>query len=65
MNHYPHVRAMIVCPQCRGAKDPGLVVCWPCHRQQKRDNDGGYSPYLSVQLEQLEYVLAVTNGRAK
>jgi hypothetical protein len=28
----PRVRASLVCPLCNGAKDAGLVACWPCFR---------------------------------
>lgn len=32
---YPLVRASAVCPLCRGAKDTGLVACWPCYRKDE------------------------------
>ncbi len=27
----PKTRATTICPICRGHKDYGLVVCWPCY----------------------------------
>lgn len=39
----PRVRNWTLCPLCKEPKDIGLVVCWPCHRAEKRRNNGGYS----------------------
>jgi hypothetical protein len=39
----PRIRAGFTCPKCLGPKDPGLVLCWPCHHDEKRYNGGGYS----------------------
>lgn len=33
------------CPRCLGVKDTGLVLCWPCHHDEKRWNGGGYSVF--------------------
>jgi len=30
------VRALNWCPRCFAAKDPGLLVCWPCNTRLKR-----------------------------
>ena len=29
---YSSVRAHEICPLCQGAKENGLLVCWPCYR---------------------------------
>jgi hypothetical protein len=42
MDH-PNVRHMLACPKCSQPKDRGLLLCWPCHRTEKRNNEGGYS----------------------
>lgn len=51
---YRHVRAMTVCANCGNGKGQGLLVCWPCHRSQKRMHDGMYSRKLTDRLELLE-----------
>ena len=53
-----HVRALPTCPNCGRPKDKGLLVCWPCHREQKRRNDGGYSLRLTRKLDSIEKTLA-------
>ena len=30
---FPNVRAGALCPLCGSGKDAGLLVCWPCYRQ--------------------------------
>jgi hypothetical protein len=42
MQYETHVRADSTCPVCHGRKDHGLLVCWPCHRELKRQHHGGY-----------------------
>lgn len=40
---HPQVRAHHSCPLCKGPKPAGNLVCWPCHRFEKANNNGGYS----------------------
>ena len=40
------VREEQTCIVCGGEKSKGLLICWPCHRRQKADHDGGYDPRL-------------------
>lgn len=49
-----HVRQLPICLSCKGAKDQGLVLCWPCHREQKRLNEGGYSPEVQDLIDRFE-----------
>lgn len=51
---YQRVRKMTVCPSCLDRKEVGLVLCWQCHREQKRENDGCYSPKIEQYLRVLE-----------
>jgi len=37
------VRDDCTCPLCLGWKDTGLVLCWPCHHDEKRKHGGSYS----------------------
>ena len=53
MDH-EHVRRSFTCIRCNGIKDTGLLLCWPCHRAEKRDHDGGYSIEIEVALEVAE-----------
>ena len=32
----PLVRNDYTCPACFGVKDKGLLICWPCHRNEGR-----------------------------
>jgi hypothetical protein len=57
MDH-PHVRHMLACPKCSQPKERGLLLCWPCHRQQKRENGGGYSEATERLLAALEGEIA-------
>jgi hypothetical protein len=58
----PLIRACLTCPCCLQRKEPGLVVCWPCHRAQKYHNAGGYSPRLERKLADLEsFIQCETN----
>jgi hypothetical protein len=54
MTDYPHVRTLLACPKCSQPKDQGLLLCWPCHRQQKREHGGGYSAQTMHAIETLE-----------
>jgi hypothetical protein len=54
MNQYPHVRAQFTCVCCGGGKDRELLLCWPCHHKQKRQNEGGYSHRIESLLASLE-----------
>jgi len=64
-----YVRLSTTCPNCTGPKDKGLVVCWPCHREQKQKNGGGYSRELERKIELMEMELTLmkhgrtANGR--
>jgi hypothetical protein len=55
----PHVRADTTCPLCLHAKATGLVLCWPCHNEQKRFHDGGYSARTEARIATRERYLAV------
>lgn len=57
MNQYPKVRRMYVCACCGKGKATGLVICWPCHNQQKADHDGDYSKPLIARLDRIEQAL--------
>lgn len=52
-NDYDKVRRLRTC-LCGDAKDEGLILCWPCHRREKRFNDGGYSAETLELLDTLE-----------
>lgn len=54
----PLVRRSYTCPLCLDPKDSGLVVCWPCHRQQKMDNNGCYSADAEARIAKVERHLA-------
>jgi hypothetical protein len=51
---HPLIRSQPVCPNCYHDKEPGLVVCRPCHKLQKQHNLGSYSPRLEQKLDALE-----------
>jgi hypothetical protein len=52
LNHPNHpARQSSRCLLCSNPKDKDILICWPCHRQQKNDYDGGYSPELVNLLE--------------
>lgn len=57
MIDHPQVRNWTLCPLCRDQKDIGLVVCWPCHRKEKRRNHGAYSDAAETIIESLERFL--------
>lgn len=52
MDH-PLLRASLVCPFCHGAKDTGLVACWPCYRKHDMKFGGG-----EYQVDRSERILA-------
>ena len=60
----PRVRRGFTCPLCYASKDAGLVVCWPCHREQKRANRGCYSESAEATIAQFEDFLATQERRA-
>ena len=48
---HPNVRASVVCPLCQGAKDAGLVACWPYYRK----NEMRYgNPDAELKIDQAE-----------
>lgn len=54
---YPKVRALHVCIECRSAKNPGELICFCCHRAQKRLNHphgGDYDPQLECAFDLIE-----------
>lgn len=53
----PLVRRLHTCPLCEGSKDSGLILCWPCHRKQKMQNHGAYSPETEARIARLERYL--------
>lgn len=64
MEQYNRIRALAVCPNCREAKDAGLILCWPCHHTQKNRNDGSYSKRLEAKLAAMEYGLSLSEKGA-
>lgn len=57
VEQYPHIRTLPHCPNCREAKEAGLILCWSCHSMQKERNDGDYSPRLKRKLHAIEQAL--------
>lgn len=53
-SQHPRARALLVCIQCKGAKEEGLVLCWDCHHKQKRLHDGCYSAITEATLDLIE-----------
>lgn len=54
MNQRWNVRRSNYCVCCGKFKDQELLLCWPCHRDQKRRYDGGYSQSVERELDQFE-----------
>jgi hypothetical protein len=57
MSNYPNMRALPICIVCRKPKDKGLVICWTCHKRQKRLNAGrdyDYDPIITEIMEAFE-----------
>lgn len=54
----PHVRADSTCPLCLHAKDQGLVLCWPCHHEQKRLFDACYGQLAEALIARRDRYLA-------
>ncbi len=50
---YENVMRQHTCMGCGGSKDHGMLLCFPCHRRERR-KDGGYS-------ERTEELLAQAN----
>lgn len=48
---YPHVRSRTLCVSCKGGKDRGLILCWPCHRRYK---SSGYPAGVQAALDRAE-----------
>jgi hypothetical protein len=59
----PRVRQQWTCPLCLRSKDAGLVVCWPCHREQQRANNCAYSQEAEDTIRAFEDFLAYEEGR--
>jgi hypothetical protein len=59
----PRVRRGFTCPLCYGPKDAGLVVCWPCNRQEKNNNNGSYSNWAEDTITAFEDFLASQEQR--
>lgn len=51
---HPKVRRSHTCVACGGPKDQNLLLCWPCHRREKRQNDYSYSEYIEHKLNAAE-----------
>ena len=60
MPNESYVRADYTCPLCIGPKDTGLVLCWPCHRSEKRANGGGYSAFAERRIAATDKLLRET-----
>jgi hypothetical protein len=58
MNQRDRVRALAYCLCCKGPKEIGLLICWPCHRSEKRANGGGYSPKTELLIVETDRSLA-------
>lgn len=57
MSDHPNMRSLDICIVCRGPKDQGLVICWACHKKQKRLNAGkdyDYDPIITEVLDAFE-----------
>jgi hypothetical protein len=65
MVDYPLVRTDNTCPRCLGVKASGLLLCWPCHHEEKDiaskfraafENEpcGDYSPHCEELIEERE-----------
>jgi hypothetical protein len=57
---YPQVRAQRVCPLCQGAKETGLVACWPCYRTYELRYGNAAAEQIIAQAE--DRLLAQTTG---
>ena len=62
MTDHPRVRAADNCPLCGGAKNAGLVACWPCYRS--RDLRGGNAVAERL-IDQAERALSLFGGFAE
>ena len=51
MLDHPVCRAAVTCPVCHEPKDKGLVMCWPCHRANKRN---AFHAFVRDQVEYFE-----------
>lgn len=54
---HEYVRRDYTCPLCQGPKDSGLLLCWACHRGQKRRHDGCYDAKAEAAIEARERYL--------
>jgi hypothetical protein len=58
-SQHERVRGLAYCVCCGAPKAAGLLICWPCHRQEKRENGGGYSAATQSKIEKVELGLAM------
>lgn len=63
MCDYPKVRAHHICPVCNGAKDAGLVACWPCWRTSVKRGDPAAERKVQEREAQLSGIRRVIVGR--
>jgi hypothetical protein len=68
----PLVRDGYTCPSCLGPKNRGLLICWPCHHDQKQHNDGKYDQLTEAMISAYEihlkceiYLAKVTHEQAR
>ncbi|HEV2659399.1 MAG TPA: hypothetical protein VGU68_02295 [Ktedonobacteraceae bacterium] len=61
MINHPHVRNLRICIACNKPKDTGLLICWPCNREQKRLNAGCYTPEIEQRLDFVEAHMALAH----
>lgn len=53
MKTYENVMRQNTCVRCGGSKDHGTLLCFPCHRRDRR-KDGSYSERTEFLLEQAD-----------
>jgi hypothetical protein len=58
-NQHERVRSLAYCICCGAPKEAGLLICWPCHRAEKRENGGAYSAATESKIEKVEIGLAM------
>ena len=55
-------RNLRTCIRCQGAKEVGLVVCWPCHHAMKRRFNGCYDPKVEQAIIALDALAKECGG---
>lgn len=60
---YNRVRERHWCASCFDAKNPGLLLCYPCHRRMKARHTGTYDRIMEKRLRDLDLYLFDHNDR--